>query len=47
MACGNYNEHMRNALAKMTRDDVNRVIRQHLRTNRLVIVGRNKERRAA
>jgi hypothetical protein len=29
---------MRGALAKVTRDDVNRVLRQHLRTNRVVIV---------
>jgi zinc protease len=31
-------EYLKGALAKLTRDDVNRVIRQHLRTNRLVIV---------
>ena len=34
---------MRNALAKLTRDDVNRVIRQHLRTSRLVIVAVTKD----
>jgi zinc protease len=34
----NYAEYMKTALSKLTRADVNRVIRQHLRTNRLVIV---------
>jgi zinc protease len=34
----NYVEHLKAALAKLTRDDVNQAIRQHLRTNRLVIV---------
>jgi zinc protease len=33
-----YTEQMRNALEKMTRDDVNRAIRAHLRTDRMVIV---------
>jgi zinc protease len=34
----NYVEYLKTALAKLTRDDVNRVIRQYLRTNRMVIV---------
>jgi zinc protease len=34
----NYLEYMKGALAKLTREDVNLAIRQHLRTNRLVIV---------
>lgn len=33
-----YNEHLKAALATVTRDDVNRVIRRYLRPNRLVIV---------
>ena len=35
---GDYNAHMRDALAKVTVDDVNRVIKQHLSTDRLRIV---------
>ena len=33
----NYNQYIKTALAKMTRDDVNKVIRRYLRTDRLVI----------
>jgi zinc protease len=33
-----YGEQVQSALAKMTREDVNRAIRRHLRTDRLVIV---------
>ena len=35
---GEYNSYMRNALAKLTVDDVNRAIRQHLATDRLQVV---------
>ncbi|HXS97051.1 MAG TPA: pitrilysin family protein [Candidatus Limnocylindrales bacterium] len=34
----NYNTYVRNALANLTRDQVNAVIRRHLRTNKLAIV---------
>jgi zinc protease len=39
----NYNDQMHAALAKLTRDDINRVIRQYLRSNRLVIVAVTKD----
>jgi zinc protease len=35
---GNYGEYLKSALAKLTRDDVNRAIRRHLRTDNLQIV---------
>jgi zinc protease len=35
---GEYNSYMRDALAKLTVDDVNRAIRQHLATDRLQVV---------
>jgi zinc protease len=40
-----YNQRLKTALARLTRDDVNRVIKRYLRTNRLVIaaVSRNGE----
>jgi zinc protease len=40
-----YNQYLKTALAKLTREDVNRAIKAHLRTNRLVIsvVSRNGE----
>ena len=34
----NYNTYIREAVAKLTRDDVNRAIRRHLRTDRMIIV---------
>jgi zinc protease len=37
-----YNEEVRNAMAKLTRDEVNRVIKRYLRTDRLVIVAVTK-----
>ena len=37
-----YNEHLKAALATVTRDDVNRVVRRYLRPNRLVIVAVTK-----
>jgi zinc protease len=40
---GNYTERMHKALARLTRDDVNRVIRQHLRSDRLVVVAVSKD----
>ena len=33
-----YNKYVQDAVAKLTRDDVNRAIRKHLRTDRMVIV---------
>jgi len=39
----NYNDQMHAALTKLTRDDINRVIRQYLRSNRLVIVAVTKD----
>jgi zinc protease len=40
---GNYGDYLKSSLAKLTRDDVNRVIRKHLHTDNLaiVIVGQN------
>ncbi|MBZ5625987.1 MAG: hypothetical protein LAQ69_45960 [Acidobacteriia bacterium] len=37
-----YGEHLKTALARLTRDDVNRAIRRYLRTDRLVIVAVSK-----
>ena len=37
-----YNEHLKAAMATVTRDDVNRVVRRYLRPNRLVIVAVTK-----
>ncbi|HEY1338674.1 MAG TPA: hypothetical protein VGF59_14255, partial [Bryobacteraceae bacterium] len=34
----NYNTFLKGALAKMTRDDVNRAIKRHLRTEKLILV---------
>jgi zinc protease len=40
---GEYGDYVKSALAKLTRDDVNRAIRKHLRTDNLyiVVVGKN------
>ncbi|SPE36176.1 Peptidase M16-like protein (fragment) [Candidatus Sulfopaludibacter sp. SbA6] len=38
----NYNEYLKTALAKLTRDEVNRAIQRHLRTGRVVIVAVSK-----
>jgi zinc protease len=38
----NYNDHLKTALARLTRDDVNRAIRRHLRTDRMVITAVSK-----
>ena len=37
-----YGDYLKTALAKLTRDDVNRAIRRYLRTDRLVIVAVSK-----
>ena len=34
----NYNTYIREAVAKLTRDDVNRAIRRHLRSDRMIVV---------
>ena len=34
----NYNKYVRDAVAKLTRDDVNRAIRRHLRSDRMIVV---------
>ena len=42
-AVPNYVEMVKNAMAKITRDDVNRAIKSRLRTNRVVIVAVSKD----
>jgi zinc protease len=39
---GNYGEHVKAALGRLTREDVNQAIQRHLRTDRLVIVAVSK-----